>query len=68
MSCICSRMGDSVASLHRITSRLGWWLELPRTSTAIFGQNVQGNPRKLVRIRDFQVREVFPASASSAWT
>ncbi len=28
----------------------------------------RGNPRKLVRIRDFQVREVVPCVASSAWT
>ena len=39
--CICSRMGDSAASPNRITSRLDWWLELPRTSTEIFGQSAQ---------------------------
>ena len=34
---------------------------------AIFGQSAAGISRKLIRIRDFQVREQFPASQVPQW-
>ena len=34
----------------------------------IFGRRVKAIRESLIRIRDFQVREVFPDAASSAWT
>ena len=59
---ICSRMGASAAFPNPVTSRWGWWLDSPRTSDGNIWAECFGNPRKLVRIRDFQVREEFPES------
>jgi ligand-binding sensor domain-containing protein len=47
---------------------LGMVVGLLRTLMGIFGQSAPGKPRKLVRIRDFRVREEFLESRSSPWT
>ena len=62
MACISSRMGAFVASRNRISQPLGLVVGLTEDIDGNIWAECAGKPRKLVRIRDFQVREEFPAS------